>query len=164
MSLSRPLDLVGAVLHRPHATGLNMTAKKTSKKTAGLTLLKKNFKKYPTSPKKAKLEAFKNTHPKRDYWIEFDCPEFTALCPVTGQPDFGHITIEYVPNKLCLESKALKLYLFSYRNHGAFHEEVVNLIMDDIIKAIAPREICVSGEFNKRGGIGITVEAFYPCD
>ena len=138
--------------------------KKTPKKTAGLTLLKKNHKDYPTSPKKAKLESFKNSHPKRDYWIELDCPEFTSICPITGQPDFGHIMIEYVPDKLCIESKSLKLYLFSYRNHGAFHEEVVNLIMDDIIKAISPREICVSGEFNKRGGIGIAVEAFYPSE
>lgn len=139
-----------------------MASKKASKKTAGLTLLNRNHKKYPTSPKQARLEAFRNTHPNRDYWIEFDCPEFTSICPVTGQPDFGHITIEYIPDRLCLESKSLKLYLFSYRNHGAFHEEVVNLILDDIVKAIKPREICVSGEFNRRGGIGISVEAFYP--
>lgn len=133
------------------------------KKTTGLTLLKKNFNRYPASPRKAPLEAFRNTHPKRDYWIEFDCPEFTSLCPVTGQPDFGEITIRYIPDKLCLESKSLKLYLFAYRNHGAFHEEVVNLIMDDIISAIAPRRICVNGQFNKRGGIGINVEVHWPA-
>lgn len=139
-----------------------MTTRKKPKKTAGLTLLKKNHSSYPSTPQKAKLEAFRNTHPERDYWIEFDCPEFTSICPITGQPDFGHISISYIPGKLCLESKSLKLYLFSYRNHGAFHEEVVNLILDDIVKAVSPRQMCVRGVFNKRGGIGISVEAHHP--
>ncbi|MFC1497639.1 preQ(1) synthase [Verrucomicrobiota bacterium] len=128
-----------------------------------LTILKKSKTKYPVSPDKAKLEAFKNSHPKRDYWIEFDCPEFTAICPVTGQPDFGHITIEYIPDKLCIESKSLKLYLFSFRNHGIFHEEVVNRILDDVVKTIKPRQAIVSGAFNPRGGIAINVEAEYPA-
>lgn len=134
-----------------------MAKKKT--KHDKLTILQNNDKKFPASPDRAKLEAFENTHPERDYWIEFDCPEFTSICPVTGQPDFGSIYIEYVPDKLCLESKSLKLYLFSFRNHGAFHEEVVNRILDDIVKAIKPREAVVYGEFNPRGGISINVEA-----
>ena len=116
----------------------------------------------PKSPSKAKLETFKNSHPQRDYWIEFDCPEFTSMCPITGQPDFGHISIQYVADELCLESKSLKLYLFSFRNHGAFHEEVVNRVLDDIVKAIQPREAIVLGEFNPRGGIAINVEASHP--
>ncbi len=137
-----------------------MATKKNTHK--GLTLLKKNEKKYPTSPNKAKLETFKNSHPKRDYWIEFDCPEFTSICPITGQPDFGYISIQYIPDKLCLESKSLKLYMFAFRNHGAFHEEVVNRILDDLVKAISPREAIVLGEFNPRGGISINVEATHP--
>ena len=127
-----------------------------------LTLLRKGFHDYPTSPDKAKLEAFENAYPQRDYWIEFDCPEFTALCPVTGQPDFGHITIRYVPDKRCLESKSLKLYLFSFRNHGTFHESAVNRILDDLVEAIAPRQARVIGRFNPRGGIAIAVETAYP--
>ena len=130
--------------------------------TAGLTLLRKSKTPVPASPARAKLEAFRNAHPKRDYWVEFDCPEFTSICPVTGQPDFGHVSIRYVPDKLCLESKSLKLYLFSYRNHGAFHEEVVNRILDNLVKTIAPRRAIVTGKFNPRGGIAITVEATFP--
>lgn len=136
--------------------------KKTSNNHSGLTLLKRSAQPYPDSPDKAKLEAFENAYPGRDYWIHFDCPEFTCLCPITGQPDFGHITIHYVPGKRCLESKALKLYLFSFRNHGTFHEEVVNRILDDVVKAVRPRRITVKGVFNPRGGIAITVEAGYP--
>lgn len=127
-----------------------------------LTLLKRSVQKYPDSPDKAGLEAFENTHRKRNYWITFNCPEFTAICPITGQPDFGRITIQYIPDKLCLESKSLKFYLFSFRNHGAFHEEVVNRILDDLVKTIKPRKALVRGEFNARGGISITVEATHP--
>jgi len=136
--------------------------KKVENKHSGLTLLKRSAQAYPDSPDKAKLEAFENAYPKRDYWVHFDCPEFTCLCPITGQPDFAHITIRYIPNKLCLESKAMKLYLFSFRNHGTFHEEVVNRILDDVVKAIKPRQAIVEGVFNPRGGIGITIEAEYP--
>jgi 7-cyano-7-deazaguanine reductase len=127
-----------------------------------LTLLGKSRTRYPDSPEKAKLEAFRNVSPERDYWIEFDCPEFTALCPITGQPDFGHITIRYIPDRLCLESKSLKLYLFSYRNIGSFHEAAVNRILDDVIATIRPRQATVRGEFNPRGGISIRVEASHP--
>jgi 7-cyano-7-deazaguanine reductase len=131
-------------------------------KYPGLNLLKQSGTAMPTSPDEAKLETFANTHPGRDYVIQFECPEFTSLCPITGQPDFGTIDIEYVPDKRCIESKALKLYLFSFRNHGAFHEEVVNRILEDVVAACEPRSAAVTGEFNPRGGIGITVTAEYP--
>lgn len=127
-----------------------------------LTLLKRSAAHYPESPDDAALEAFENTHPERDYWVTFDCPEFTSLCPVTTQPDFGHITIRYVPNRLCVESKSLKFYLFSFRNFGTFHEAAVNRILDDLVKAVQPRRAVVHGDFRPRGGIAISVEASYP--
>ncbi len=129
----------------------------------GLSLLGNGHTDYPTSPDAANLEAFPNAHPGRDYVIIFDCPEFTALCPITGQPDFGHITIEYVADTRCLESKSLKLYLFSFRNEGAFHEEVVNRILDDVVAAVAPRRATVTGDFNPRGGIALKVSASHPA-
>lgn len=131
-------------------------------KYKGLTLLRKSRTAYPDSPDTARLEAFDNAHPRRDYWVRFDCPEFTARCPITNQPDFGTILIEYVPDKLCLESKSLKLYLFSFREYNTFHEAAVNRILDDVVKAIRPRRAKVTGRFNPRGGIAITVEAAYP--
>ena len=103
------------------------------------------------------LETFPNPKAERDYTIQFDCPEFTCLCPITGQPDFATILIEYVPDKLCVELKSLKLYLWSYRNDGAFHEAVTNQICDDIVAAIAPRSITVTGKFWIRGGISTNV-------
>lgn len=127
-----------------------------------LTLLGHTSTRYPETPDKARLEAFPNAYSKRNYTVRFDCPEFTSRCPITDQPDFGHIAIDYVPDGLCLESKALKLYLFSFRNHNTFHEEVVNRILDDIVKAIKPRRIKVTGTFNPRGGIAITAEAHWP--
>ena len=138
------------------------TAKKQAVTTHGLTLLKRSTTEYPSSPDQAKLEAFRNTNAKRDYWVEFNCPEFTCMCPITGQPDFGCITIRYIPGKLCLESKALKLYLFSFRNCGIFHEETVNRILDDLVRTIKPRKAIVTGKFNARGGISIAVEATHP--
>ena len=134
----------------------------TSSKHESLSLLGENEKNYPTSPDEARLETFENAHPNREYEIVLDCPEFTALCPITGQPDFGRITIRYVADAQCIESKSLKLYLFAYRNHGAFHEEVTNLILDDLVKACAPRRMTVIGDFNPRGGIAIRVEAHHP--
>ena len=127
-----------------------------------LTILGKSKIKYPVSPDKAKLETFENKYPNRNYWISFDCPEFTSICPVTGQPDFGIITIRYIADKKCIESKSLKLYLFSFRNFATFHEEAVNRILDDIVKACNPRKASVTGEFLPRGGISISVEASYP--
>jgi 7-cyano-7-deazaguanine reductase len=128
----------------------------------GLTVLGSGETKYPSSPDDAHLETFTNPHPERDYLIHFDCPEFTCLCPVTAQPDFGHISIEYVPAKHCVESKSLKLYLFSFRNEGAFGEAVVNRILDDFVKACAPRRARIKGSFTPRGGIRLEVTASYP--
>ena len=125
--------------------------------TANLTLLRQAETIYPDSPDAARLETFRNQYEGRDYWVTFDCPEFTSLCPVTNQPDFGAVTIRYIPGDRCIESKSLKLYLFSFRNHNAFHEEAVNRIMDDVVAACEPREIEVTGEFRPRGGIAITV-------
>jgi len=131
----------------------------TGKKHDGLTLLKANQTNYPDSPEKAVLETFTNAFPNRDYVIEFDCPEFTSLCPVTNQPDFGHITIKYIADKRCVESKSLKLYLFSFRNHNTFHEEAVNTILSDLCKAAKPRWMQVTGVFRPRGGIALTITA-----
>lgn len=101
------------------------------------------------------LEAFENKHQENDYWVTFNCPEFTSLCPITGQPDFATIHINYIPDVRMVESKSLKLYLFSFRNHGAFHEDCVNIIMKDLINLMEPRYIEVVGVFTPRGGISI---------
>ena len=101
------------------------------------------------------LETFQNKHPENDYWVQFNCPEFTSLCPITGQPDFAEIRISYVPAERMVESKSLKLYLFSFRNHGDFHEDCVNVIMKDLIRLMAPKYIEVTGFFTPRGGISI---------
>jgi 7-cyano-7-deazaguanine reductase len=111
-----------------------------------------------TAPAKA-LETFPNPNPERDYTIRFECPEFTCLCPKTGQPDFATIEVLYIPDRLCVELKSFKLYLWSYRNEGAFHEAVTNRILDDLVRAIAPRRAQVTGEFNVRGGIRTVVTA-----
>jgi 7-cyano-7-deazaguanine reductase len=103
------------------------------------------------------LETFANPRPGRDYEIRFDCPEFTCLCPLTGQPDFATFCISYVPGELCIELKSLKMYLWSYRDEGAFHEKVTNQIADDIIAAIKPRRHRVEGDFAVRGGIGTVI-------
>lgn len=110
----------------------------------------------PSSPSK-NLETFPNPNPARDYVIRFDCPEFTCLCPKTGQPDFAVIRIEYVPDQLCVELKSWKVYLWSFRNEGAFHEAITNRILDDLVAAISPRRLRVEGAFNVRGGITTTV-------
>ncbi|HDP97853.1 MAG TPA: NADPH-dependent 7-cyano-7-deazaguanine reductase QueF [bacterium] len=128
-------------------------------KYKNLTILKSGETSYPESPEMAKLETFENQYSDRDYWISFECPEFTSRCPITNQPDFGKITIRYIPDKSCIESKSLKLYLFSFRNHNTFHEEVVNRILDDLVKICQPRKAVVVGEFNPRGGISIKVDA-----
>ncbi len=106
-----------------------------------------------------KLEAFPNRNPGRRYTVTLVCPEFTCVCPLTGQPDFGTITIHYIPDQRILESKSLKLYLWSYRNEGTFHEHVTNRILDDVVKALDPIFCKVTGNFNARGGISISVEA-----
>lgn len=114
----------------------------------------------PTRPSK-QLETFPNPNPERDYEIGFDCPEFTCLCPRTGQPDFATFRIRYVPDRLCVELKSLKLYLWSFRNEGHFHEAVTNRILDDLVKATRPRRMTVVGDFNVRGGIHTVVTASY---
>jgi len=120
-----------------------------------LTLLGKG-----TKPQK-KLETFPNHHPRRDYVVTLHTEEFTCVCPATGQPDFGTITIEYIPNRKIVESKSLKLYLWSYRNEGVFQEHLANVILDDLVKALAPRWCKVTAEFAVRGGISIAVEAVH---
>lgn len=107
------------------------------------------------------LETFDNPAPDRDYEIRFDCPEFTCLCPLTGQPDFAHFHISYVPDRRCVELKSLKLYLWSYRNEGAFHEKVTNQILDDLVAASRPRRLEVHGEWFVRGGITTQVVCTY---
>ncbi len=101
------------------------------------------------------LDAFDNRHSGRDYWVTFTCPEFTTLCPKTGQPDFATLTICFIPAKKLVESKSLKLYLFGFRNHGDFHEDVVNVIYDDLVRLLKPRYMEVCGKFAARGGISI---------
>ncbi|MHC1592243.1 MAG: preQ(1) synthase [Candidatus Helarchaeales archaeon] len=120
-----------------------------------LTHLKKNVvpQKYTYDP--TLLERFKNKYPNRNYWVSLVCFEFTSLCPITGQPDFATILINYIPDEYLVESKSLKLYLLSYRNEGAFNEDLTNRILDDLVKLLAPKFIEVFSEFNSRGGISI---------
>jgi len=108
------------------------------------------------------IETFDNPCPQRDYEIEIRCPEFTSLCPKTGQPDFGTITIRYVPDRMCLELKALKFYLQGYRSRGIFYEALTNRILDDLVAACRPRRLTVIGDFHVRGGITASVSATYP--
>ena len=120
-----------------------------------ITLLGNQNTKYSFDYQPEVLETFDNKHPDRDYWVKFNCPEFTSLCPITGQPDFATIYISYVPDIKMVESKSLKLYLFSFRNHGDFHEDVDNIIMKDLVKLLEPRYLEVWGKFLPRGGISI---------
>ncbi len=127
----------------------------------GVTLLGNTGVKYPTQYAPEVLETFKNKHPENEYVVTFTCPEFTSLCPKTGQPDFAKIIINYIPGEDMVESKSLKLYLFSFRNHGDFHEDCVNIIMKDLIRLMNPRYIEVTGLFTPRGGIAIYPFANY---
>src|ERR1700690_1609622 len=136
--------------------------KRARKKIGGLTLLGRSEAAMPTSPARARLETFPNPHPARDYWIHLDCPDFTSLCPVTGQPDFARISIDYIPDKACLETKALKFYLNAFRNEPAFNEAVINRILDDLVRACAPRVLKIEGKFAARGGLGLAVVVEYP--
>ena len=131
------------------------------KKTPGLTLLGRSKARLPSSPADARLETFPNPS-RRHYRIRFETADFTSLCPVTGQADFAQVTIEYVPNLRCVESKSLKFYLASYRSERAFNETVTNRILDDFVKACSPREVIVTAQFSARGGIALTVRAEYP--
>lgn len=120
-----------------------------------ITLLGNQETNYPTDYAPQMLETFVNKHQDNDYFVKFNCPEFTSLCPITGQPDFATITISYVPDVKMVESKSLKLYLFSFRNHGDFHEDCVNIIMKDLVRLMSPKYIEVWGKFTPRGGISI---------
>lgn len=122
---------------------------------SGVTLLGNGSTVYPDNYAPQVLETFKNKHPENEYLVTFHCPEFTSLCPKTGQPDFARIIIRYIPREDMVESKSLKLYLFSFRNHGDFHEDCVNIIMKDLVQLMNPRYIEVQGIFTPRGGISI---------
>lgn len=125
------------------------------KELEGISLLGNKNVVYPHDYDPGLLETFENKHPENEYVVTFDCPEFTTLCPMTGQPDFGNIIISYIPRQRMVESKSLKLYLFSFRNHGDFHEDCVNIIMKDLWKLMDPKYIEVKGLFMPRGGISI---------
>ena len=134
---------------------------RTKDETQGISLLKETLTKYPLDYTPDVLETFVNKHQENDYFVKFNCPEFTSLCPITGQPDFASITISYIPGERMVESKSLKLYLFGFRNHGDFHEDCVNIIMKDLIKLMDPKYIEVWGKFTPRGGISIDPYANY---
>ncbi|BBK77165.1 preQ(1) synthase [Clostridium butyricum] len=133
---------------------MNQSGRK-DKELEGLSLLGNQGTKYDYSYNPEVLEVFENKHPDNDYFVKFNCPEFTSLCPITGQPDFATIYISYIPSIKMVESKSLKLYLFSFRNHGDFHEDCMNIIMKDLIKIMDPKYIEVWGKFTPRGGISI---------
>lgn len=128
---------------------------------SGLKTLGQGSTAYPSQADAGLLETFPNTFPGRDYQVTLETQEFTSLCPKTGQPDFGAVTIRYVPDQRCIESKSLKLYLFSFRNEPAFMETLTNRILDDLVAACSPRRMTVTGDFAARGGITISVEAEY---
>ena len=128
---------------------------RTDQELEGVTLLGNQGTQYEFDYHPDVLETFENKHPENEYVVTLDCPEFTSLCPKTGQPDFGRIIINYIPRERMVESKSLKLYLFSFRNHGDFHEDCVNIIMKDLVKLMDPKYIEVIGLFNPRGGISI---------
>lgn len=128
---------------------------RTAEEKQGITLLGNQKTKYPDDYAPQVLETFVNKHQDNDYFVKFNCPEFTSLCPITGQPDFATIYISYIPDIKMVESKSLKLYLYSFRNHGDFHEDCVNIIMKDLIKLMDPKYIEVWGKFTPRGGISI---------
>ena len=128
---------------------------RTAEEKQGITLLGNQKTKYPDDYAPQMLETFINKHQDNDYFVKFNCPEFTSLCPITRQPDFATIYISYIPDVRMVESKSLKLYLYSFRNHGDFHEDCVNIIMKDLIKLMDPKYIEVWGKFTPRGGISI---------
>ena len=130
----------------------------------GVTLLGDTATRYPDRYAPEVLETFPNKHPENEYLVTFNCPEFTSLCPKTGQPDFARIIINYIPRERMVESKSLKLYLFSFRNHGDFHEDCVNIITKDLVRLMDPRYIEVIGLFTPRGGISIHPFANYGDD
>ena len=121
-----------------------------------ITLLGNTAAKWPQTPEEAELETFPNRNPDREYWVLFDFPEFCSLCPVTGQPDTARIRIQYIPNERCIETKSLKFYLSSYRNHPKFNEDIVNQILTDLSKEVEPKQMKVRGDFSTRGAVSYT--------
>lgn len=137
---------------------------RTDEELKGVSLLGANKTEYLSDYAPEVLETFPNKHADNEYVVTFDCPEFTTLCPKTGQPDFGHVYITYIPRERMVESKSLKLYLFSFRNHGDFHEDCINIIMKDLVKLMDPKYLEVRGVFMPRGGISIHPFANYADD
>jgi 7-cyano-7-deazaguanine reductase len=152
---------VAAIDLNPLRATFDVTMVKT-KHADLLTLLGRSEAKIPASPAEARLETFPNPAPRRNYRIHFETDDFTSVCPITSQPDFARIDIDYVPDRLCVESKSLKFYLASYRNERAFNEAVTNRILDDFVKACGPREAVVTAQFSARGGIALSVRVEYP--
>ncbi|MFT5469793.1 MAG: 7-cyano-7-deazaguanine reductase [Verrucomicrobiales bacterium] len=134
----------------------------SSAEPSNLTLLGNSQSGVPDAPSREILETFANHNAKRPFWIKLDCLEFSSLCPVTGQPDYAKIRIEYVPGKLCVETKSLKFYLAAYRSQAGFNEEIINRIADDLIAVCQPQKFTIEGAFGARGGIALTVEIQYP--
>ncbi|MEM7697401.1 MAG: preQ(1) synthase [Verrucomicrobiota bacterium] len=130
--------------------------------TDNLTLLGNSENRLPASPEEARLEIFPNRNASRHYWIQLDYPEFSSLCPVTGQPDSAALQIRYIPDETCIETKSLKFYLASFRNLPSFNEDIVNRILDDLSGACSPRRMIVKGRFSPRGGIQLTATAAFP--
>lgn len=149
-------------INRPLAVEFQNQAMPAREDLKNLSLLGKTENRLPVSPDEAKLDIFPNQRAGRRFWITLNCPEFSSLCPVTGQPDSAKIVIRYVPGEVCVETKSLKFYLASFRNQPAFNEEIVNRILDDLVAVMKPQEIIVRGEFAPRGGIQLTTEATYP--
>ena len=149
-NMTGAMDATNAANEKPQRKG-----------TDDLSLLGNQGVRYPQTYDPSVLETFENKHPGNDYFVKFNCPEFTSLCPITGQPDFAEIRIAYLPDRLMVESKSLKLYLFSFRNHGDFHEDCVNIIMKDLVRLMNPKYIEVTGLFTPRGGISIYPYANY---
>ena len=157
----RIFNQVGAIDLNRLRTNVHIAVPK-KKRPGQLTLLGRSEVRLPASPAEARLETFQNPAPRRNYRIHFETDDFTSVCPITGQPDFARIEIDYVPDRLCVESKSLKFYLASYRNERAFNEAVTNRILDDFVKACAPREAIITAQFSARGGIALTIRAEYP--
>jgi len=150
----------GAIVFPPHKQYKTLKTMRTKEELADLSLLgQKHTYVFDYDPEV--LETFENKHPQNEYLVTLVCPEFTSLCPKTGQPDFGKIIISYIPREKMVESKSLKLYLFSFRNHGDFHEDCINIIMKDLVKLMDPKYIEVRGDFMPRGGISIVPFANY---
>jgi 7-cyano-7-deazaguanine reductase len=146
----------------PSRSRSNKKTKPLASDTTGLTLLGAGSLPQVETPSTTLLETFVSPAPKRRYEICFSSNEFTSMCPITGQPDYATITIRYVPKERCVESKALKLYLRSFRNQGVFAESIVNRMLDDLMEVLSPRSLTVIGDFTPRGGIGLRVEVSYP--